>query len=50
MTAGKLAMAYLSREKKQTLALFVGILLAASLLTGIGSLFSSGLNAAKENA
>ncbi len=49
-TTWKLALAYLWREKKQTLALFIGILLAAALLTGIGSLFSSGLNAAKENA
>lgn len=50
MTTWKLALAYLRREKKQTLALFVGILLSAALLTGIGSLFASGLDAAKENA
>ena len=36
--------------KKQTAALFVGILLSAALLTGVGSLFASGKEAAKENA
>ena len=46
----KLAWAWLRREKKQTLALFVGILLAAALFSGVGSLFSSGRDAAKENA
>lgn len=46
----KLARAYLCREKKQTLALFAGIFLAAALLAGVGSLFNSGLEAAKENA
>lgn len=46
----KLAWAWLRREKKQTLALFVGILLAAALFSGVGSLFSSGRDAASENA
>lgn len=46
----KLAWAWLRREKKQTLALFVGILLAAALFSGVGSLFSSGRDAARENA
>lgn len=49
-TTWKLAMAYLRRDRKQALALFVGILLAAALITGIGSLFSSGLSADRENA
>ena len=46
----KLAWAWLRREKKQTLALFAGILLAAALFSGVGSLFSSGRDAARENA
>ena len=46
----KLAWATLRHEKKQTLALFFGILLGAALFSGVGSLFSSGLEAAKENA
>ena len=48
--AWKLALAFLCRDKKQTLALFTGIFLAAGLLCGVGSLFSSGLEASKENA
>lgn len=48
--AWRLALAYMRHYKKQTAALFVGILLSASLLTGVGSLFASGKEAAKENA
>ena len=48
--ARRLALAYMRHYKKQTAALFVGILLSASLLTGVGSLFASGKEAAKENA
>ena len=46
----RLAFAYLRHYKKQTAALFVGLLLSAALLTGVGSLFASGKEAAKENA
>lgn len=46
----KLSFAYLRYYKKQTAALFIGILLSAALLTGVGSLFTSGKEAAKENA
>lgn len=46
----RLALAYMRYYKKQTAALFVGILLSAALLTGVGSLFASGKEAAKENA
>lgn len=46
----RLSFAYLRHYKKQTAALFVGILLSAALLTGVGSLFTSGKEAAKENA
>lgn len=46
----KLAWAFLRHNKSQTMALFVGILLAAALFTGVGSLFASGQEAAKENA
>lgn len=46
----RLAFANLRYYKKQTAALFVGILLSAGLLTGVGSLFGSGKEAAKENA
>ena len=46
----RLSFAYLRYYKKQTAALFVGILLSAALLTGVGSLFTSGKEAAKENA
>lgn len=49
-TIFKLAWAYLCHDKKQTLALFVGIVLSAALFCGVGSLFSSGLNASRENA
>ena len=37
----RLSFAYLRHYKKQTAALFVGILLSAALLTGVGSLFTS---------
>ncbi|WP_050640541.1 MULTISPECIES: FtsX-like permease family protein [Clostridia] len=46
----RLAFAYLKYYKKQTLSLFLGILLSASILTGIGSLMGSGRNATLENA
>ena len=46
----RLASAYLRHYRKQTAALFVGIMLSAALLTGVGSLFFSGKEAAKENA
>lgn len=46
----RLAFANLRYYKKQTAALFVGILLSAALFTGVGSLFGSGKEAAKENA
>lgn len=46
----RLAFAYLRYYKKQTAALFVGIMLSAALLTGVGSLFASGQSAARENA
>lgn len=46
----KLAFAYLVRCRKQTISLFIGILLSVSLLTGVGSLFLSGKETAKENA
>lgn len=46
----RLAFAYLKYYKKQTLALFLGIVLSASLLTGIGSLLDSGRTASQENA
>ena len=46
----RLALANLKYYKKQTAALFVGILLSAALLTGVGSLFGSGKAAARENA
>ena len=46
----RLAFAYLRHYKKQTAALFVGLLLSAALLTGVGSLFASGKEAAKEYA
>lgn len=50
MNIFRLALAYLRHYKKQTAALFIGILVCAALLTGVGSLFASGKNAAKENA
>ena len=46
----RLSLAYIRHYKKQAASLFVGIFLAASLLTGIGSLFESGRHAALENA
>lgn len=46
----RLAFAYLKYYKKQTFALFLGIVLSASLLTGIGSLTGSGRIAAQEYA
>lgn len=46
----RLAAAYIRYYKKQTAALFLGVVLSAALLTGIGSLFESGRNAALENA
>lgn len=48
--AFRLAFASLRYYKKQTAALFVGILLSAALFTCVGSLFFSGKEAAKENA
>ena len=48
--AFRLALASLRYYKKQTAALFVGILLSAALFTCVGSLFFSGKEAAKENA
>lgn len=46
----KLAFSYIRYYKKQTLALFFGMVLSAAILTGIGSLFYSGRQAALENA
>lgn len=46
----KLAFSYLRYYKKQTLALLAGMILSAGILTGIGSLFYSGRQAALENA
>ena len=46
----RLSFAYLRFYKRQTGALFLGILLSAALLTGVASLFSSGKIASKENA
>lgn len=46
----RLAFAYVKYYKKQTLALLLGVILSASLLTGIGSLLGSGRYAALENA
>ena len=45
--AFRLALASLRNYKKQTAALFVGILLSAALFTCVGSLFFSGKEAAK---
>ena len=45
----RLAWAYLKYYKKQTLALFLGVVLSAGLLTGVGSLLESGRRAALEN-
>lgn len=46
----RLAFAYIKYYKKQTMALFFGVILSAALLTGIGSLIGSGRNAALENS
>ncbi|MBU3878233.1 FtsX-like permease family protein [Faecalicatena sp. AGMB00832] len=46
----RLASAYVRYYKKQTLALLMGVVLSASILTGIGSLLDSGRAAALENA
>lgn len=45
-----IAFSYLRYYKKQTAALFLGVMLSAALLTGMGSLFMSGNNAAAEKA
>ncbi|WP_373217301.1 FtsX-like permease family protein [Ruminococcus sp. 5_1_39BFAA] len=45
-----ISFSYLKYYKKQTAALFTGIILSAALLTGMGGLFESGKNAALENA
>lgn len=50
MNTLRLAFAYLKYYKKQTAALFIGMMLSVALLTGVGSLFTSGKEAAKENA
>ena len=50
VNALKLAFSYLKHYKRQTAALFIGILLSSALLTGVGSLFVSGKETAKENA
>lgn len=46
----RLAFAYFRFYKKQTLTLFLGMLLTISMLAGIGSLLYSGRNASLENA
>lgn len=46
----RLAWSYLKYYKKQTMALFLGIVLSCALFTGIGSLQKSGNHAARENA
>ena len=45
-----LAVSYLNYYKKQTMTLCIGIVLALSLLTGMGSLFESGNHTALEQA
>lgn len=45
----RLAAAYMRYYKKQTLALFLGIAVSATLLTGIGSLLESGRTAVRED-
>lgn len=50
MNIFRLALAYMRHYKRQTAALFVGVLVSAALLTGVGSLFFSGKIAAKEHA
>ena len=42
----RLAWSYLKYYKKQTMALFLGIVLSCALFTGIGSLQKSGNHAA----
>lgn len=46
----RLSFSYLKYYKKQTLSLFLGILLSAALLTGIGSLLHSGTVTNREKA
>ena len=46
----RLAWSYLKYYKKQTMDLFLGIVLSCALFTGIGSLQKSGNHAARENA
>ena len=43
----RLAWSYLKYYRKQTMALFLGIVLSCALFTGIGSLQKSGNHAAK---
>ena len=45
----RLAWSYLKYYRKQTMALFLGIVLSCALFTGIGSLQKSGNHAAREN-
>lgn len=45
-----ISFSYCKYYKKQTAALLVGVILFASLFTGMGGLFESGKNAALENA
>lgn len=45
-----ISFSYLKYYKKQTAALFTGIILSVALLTGMGGLFESGKHAALENA
>ena len=44
----RLAWSYLKYYRKQTMALFLGIVLSCALFTGIGSLQKSGNHAARE--
>ena len=44
----RLAWSYLKYYKKQTMALFLGIVLSCALFTGIGSLQKSGNHAAEK--
>lgn len=46
----RLSFSYLKYYKKQTFSLFLGILLSAALLTGIGSLLHSGSITSREKA
>lgn len=45
-----LAVSYLKYYKKQTMTLWIGMILALALLTGMGSLFESGTHTALEQA